>query len=430
MTTQDDKTTTGDLTGGPTGPAPGGARRRHRTPLLVGALVVAGSLAAGSVVWLASGSSSTAVASPAGGLTTATSGGSDGAAPAAVPVALVQAARAGVVPWDEPLSVAVSGGVLTGVSGTDPDGDPITGAVGADGTWTSSETLIPGSDYALSAEVVDAAGDTRSVPVTATTSPAEKTLTAGLSPGDGKVVGIVQPVAVRLDRPVEGAADRKAVEERLTVATLPATTGSWRWMSDTELHFRGAEFWQPGTKIQVTAALSRAKLSGGVWGSGTRTSTFRVGDSLTSVVDIDAKTMTVSKDGKVVRTMKASMGRPGYDTRGGTFVVLEKFEDKVMDGSTLAVPANYSTAVRHAVRISNSGTFTHGAPWSVASQGKTNVSHGCINLSPADAEWYFGQAKRGDVVKVVNAVEGPLSYDPGSQDWNMTYAEWKSGSAL
>ena len=143
--------------------------------------------------------------------------------------------------------------------------------------------------------------------------------------------------------------------------------------------------------------------------------------------------MTVSLNGQVVRVMKASMGKPGFDTRNGTFVVLEKFANRVMDSATVDLPPGtppYKTAVKDAVRITNSGTFTHGAPWSVRSQGRANVSHGCVNLSPVDAHWYFLQAKRGDVVTVVNSTTGPNLSDAGSQDWNMTFDQWKAGSAL
>ena len=174
------------------------------------------------------------------------------------------------------------------------------------------------------------------------------------------------------------------------------------------------------------------QLAPGVWGTA-RTSSFRVGDTLSSVVDVAAHTMTVSLNGAVVRVMKASMGKPGFDTRNGNFVVLEKFADRVMDSATVDLPPGtpaYKTAVKDAVRITNSGTFTHGAPWSVSSQGRRNVSHGCVNLSPADAHWYYLNAKRGDVVTVVNSTTGPNLSDAGSQDWNLTFDQWRSGSAL
>jgi hypothetical protein len=47
-----------------------------------------------------------------------------------------------------------------------------------------------------------------------------------------------------------------------------------------------------------------------------------------------------------------------------------------------------------ACRISNSGEFVHAAPWSVAQQGSSNASHGCINLSSDNAKWFFYHVKR------------------------------------
>jgi lipoprotein-anchoring transpeptidase ErfK/SrfK len=139
--------------------------------------------------------------------------------------------------------------------------------------------------------------------------------------------------------------------------------------------------------------------------------------------------MTVRRDGAVLRVLRASMGKPQFATRNGTFIVLEKSRRRIMDSATVDLPPGtpaYRTAVEHAVRITNSGTFTHGAPWSVPSQGVRNVSHGCINLSPADAAWFFDLARRGDVVKVVNSSRGATSWDAGSRDWNMSYADWKA----
>lgn len=143
--------------------------------------------------------------------------------------------------------------------------------------------------------------------------------------------------------------------------------------------------------------------------------------------------MTVSRDGAVLRVLAVSTGRPGLDTRSGTFVVLEKSARRVMDSATVDLPPGtpaYRTAVEDAVRLTSSGTFTHGAPWSVPSQGRRNVSHGCINLAPADAHWFFSLATRGDLVTVVGSPVGPDPSDAGSRDWNVSFARWRAGSAL
>lgn len=104
--------------------------------------------------------------------------------------------------------------------------------------------------------------------------------------------------------------------------------------------------------------------------------------------------------------MPASMGKPGHETPLGTFPVLEKFRHMVMDSSTYGVPVDspegYRLDVDNAVRITWDGVFVHSAPWSVEQQGHENVSHGCINLSPSDAQWFFDNVSVGDPVTVTD----------------------------
>ena len=223
---------------------------------------------------------------------------------------------------------------------------------------------------------------------------------------------------------------RAAVIARLTVVTTPAVQGAWRWMSPNELHYRGANYWASGTKISAGADLSRLQLPDGTWGEGTHTSSWSVGRSFVSTVDNKTHLMTSRLDGTIVRVMKASLGRPGYDTYGGAHLVLEKQASLVMDSATtghvLGDKDYYRETVLWTVRISYGGTFVHAAPWSVQDQGVRNVSHGCINLSPTDGQWYFGQVRRGDVVDVVNAALGPKRDDPGMSDWNYSFAQWKT----
>ena len=102
--------------------------------------------------------------------------------------------------------------------------------------------------------------------------------------------------------------------------------------------------------------------------------------------------------------MPASMGRPHFPTPVGVYTVLSKERTVIMDSSSVGVPITdpegYKTPVEYATRISNRGLFVHSAPWAVNALGRENVSHGCISLSPADAEWYFNTAKVGDPVVV------------------------------
>lgn len=351
-------------------------------------------------------------------------------APPVTPVTLVAASAAadGTQAWDAPMKVTAQGGVLVDVAATGPDDAPVSGTV-AGGVWTSTGSLVPSSMYRLTATVRDSAGHQVQRPLVVRTTAPAHTIKAVLNPGDNAVVGVGMPVEVTLDAAAPASA-RAAVVQRLTVTTTPAVEGAWHWVSPTEVHWRPAEYWAPGTKVVVKADLQGLALPGGVWGSDTHTASYSIGDAVVSTADAAAHTLTVTRNGQVLRVLPTSMGKPGRDTRNGVDLVLEKYPTIVMDSDTVGLPGEYSTKVDWAVRLTYSGTFTHAAPWSVAQQGHSNVSHGCLNLSPANAKWFYDLVRRGDPVQVVNSPVAPLPHDPGSEDWNMSFAEWKAGSAV
>ena len=239
------------------------------------------------------------------------------------------------------------------------------------------------------------------------------------------------PVAVTFNRAVPQAA-RAAVARRLTVTTTPELTGAWHWMSATEVHWRPPEFWPAGTQVLVHSDLTRVDVGGGVWGTGTHTSKFRIGDAHVSVADAATHMMTVTSNGNVVKVAPMSAGRDQYPTRGGVHIALDKSQVVTMDSQTVGIPRDapdgYYEKVFWDVRISNGGAFVHAAPWSVGDQGQRNVSHGCINLSPADAEWFYNFSLRGDIVNVVHAAGAPDLHDPGMSDWNLSWEAWSSQS--
>jgi lipoprotein-anchoring transpeptidase ErfK/SrfK len=137
--------------------------------------------------------------------------------------------------------------------------------------------------------------------------------------------------------------------------------------------------------------------------------------------------MAVSTNGAPVRLIKVSTGKATDPTHSGVHVVSEKSPSVVMDSATVGIPRNspdgYFETVKWDVRISNSGEFVHAAPWSMKSQGSSNVSHGCVNVSTTDGEWFFNYSNPGDVVIVLNT---PLQLQPtnGIGDWQIPWAQW------
>jgi len=226
------------------------------------------------------------------------------------------------------------------------------------------------------------------------------------NPVNGSIAGAAKPIYINFQRPI---ANRQMAQDAVHITSNPPVPGRFYWVTDTQLRWRPQDFWPKGAVVSIDAA-------------GTK-STFTVPEQLVATIDDATKTMTVVRDGEVVKEFPVSMGKAGNDTKNGTYYVLEKFADMVMDSSTYGVPVDsadgYRTKVKDAVRIDNSGIFVHGAPWSVGSQGEENVSHGCINLSPADAKWFFDNFGSGDAVVIKNTDGGLYTQPDGASDWQM-----------
>ena len=225
------------------------------------------------------------------------------------------------------------------------------------------------------------------------------------NPLNGSMVGVAKPIIINFQRPI---ADRALAEQAIHISSVPPVTGRFYWTTNSQVRWRPQDFWPAGTVVNIDA--SGAK------------SSFRVGDSLVATIDDKAHQMQIMRNGKLEKTFPVSMGKPDgkHETKNGTYYVLEKFPDLVMDSSTYGVPVNspegYKLKVQWAVRIDNSGAFVHSAPWSVGDQGKRNVSHGCINLSPDNAKWFYDNFGSGDPVVVKNSV-GLYTKPDGADDW-------------
>ena len=372
------------------------------------------------------------LAGSAAGCRQSPAGAGDGAlgAPAvshpSAPAPTLSVVPSSVVPWDTPVRVSVAHGTLRSVRMSDPTGSVVPGAISSDGrSWTNTTTLVPNTHYVVSADLLDAGKQPSTGTVAFSTAPAADTVSTVITPGDNDVVGVGQPVIVSFDRTVT---DRRVVEEHLSVTAVPAVLGAWHWVSATEVHYRPRVYWPAGERITVSTSLDGVNVGNGVWGDRNHTARFTVGASRISYVNVARHTMSVTEGGRLIRVLPISAGRDKYPTVGGVHIALEKSPEIIMDSATVGIPRNspdgYYETVFWDVRISDGGTFVHAAPWSVADQGHSNVSHGCVNLSPADAAWYYRFTQRGDVIDIRGTTRGPDISDPGMADWNIPWSQW------
>jgi lipoprotein-anchoring transpeptidase ErfK/SrfK len=251
-------------------------------------------------------------------------------------------------------------------------------------------------------------------------------------PVDGQTVGVGMPVIVRFDVPVT---DKASIEKHLKVVSQPAQAGSFYWVSSQEVHWRPRTYWRPGTNVTVNADIAGVPAGNGIYGQTNRSMKFHVGDAMVSKVNTVTDDMKVFRNGKLVRTIPITTGQqPKFTTRSGIKVIVEKFRHKRMNSETIGIDPNSADGydlddVEYAMRVTYSGEFVHAAPWSVGSQGSSNVSHGCTGMSTDNAAWYYNLSKVGDVVEYTGTSK-PMTLTNGFGDWNASFAEYRKGSAL
>jgi lipoprotein-anchoring transpeptidase ErfK/SrfK len=365
-------------------------------------------------------------------------------APAAPPAVLTVAPRSGGhnLSPATPVTVRASAGTLSSVRLLNDAGKTVRGTLSTDRTqWRSAEPLGYGKTYTLSAAAANADGrQTTASSMFSTVTPDNFTMPSFGALEGGGTFGVGMPVTLHFDEPITNKA---AAEKSLSVTTTPHVAGAWNWIDDQNVHYRPAKYWPAGTKVSVQAKVYGVNMGNGLYGQADKTTSFTVGRSHIAIINNDAHTMYVYFDGKRVKTIPVAMGRGGsivvkgrtidFWTRSGPHVVLEKYAVKKMSSASYGLPVTdplgYEEDIPLATRISGEGEFVHSAPWSVADQGVRNVSHGCVNISPANAEWFYTNMRYGDIVDI-KGTPIKLSLTDGLGDWGMPWRDWLAGSAL
>ncbi|MFE7870557.1 Ig-like domain-containing protein [Micromonospora humida] len=358
-------------------------------------------------------------------------GGGEEAAPKASATITEPKADATDVPASTGIVFTAKDAKDTTVALTDAAGKAVEGKLAADGaSWLPDGTLEYGEKYTAT---VTATGEDGK-PATATSAftvmaKPDKQVRVTSFLGDNQVVGVGMPLIVKFGRAVPEDY-RDDVQRRMTVTSTPAQEGVWHWVSPTEVRYRPKEFWQSGTTISYRVRAGGLPMGGGWYGRSDLTVDVKVGPSVVMQVDNKTKRMTVTKDGKVVKTIPVSLGKKSTPSSSGTMVVIEKLRKTVFDTmEELGPEEGYRTKIDYAQRLTWGGEFIHAAPWSEGQQGTTNVSHGCVNVSMKDGAWLFANTKIGDPI-TVKGTERKLQNGNGWTDWNMSWDQYVKGSAL
>lgn len=395
-------------------------------------------LAAGMVLVLAAGGcASTGSATDATSPEASPSAPASSAAPA-TPLSLTTNVRPGAtdVPVSTLLRVTATGGKVSDVRVTSTakgrNTVPVTGKVDDKGTWTARSRLDPAARYTVEATATGTDGATKTSTTRFTTAQVARAdeVFPTLTPVQGGPFGVAQPVVVHFDTPVTNKAE---FERNMHVTSVPAQEGSWGWFDDQTVHWRPKQHWKPGTKVTLDANLNGVDAGKGRFGQLNRTLELTIGKDQQGKVDIAKHTITWLRDGKPVGTWPMTAGKPGFTTRSGTKVVMEKAENITMNSETTGIAQDsaegYEVKAALALRVTSSGEFIHSAPWNAGNFGVRNASHGCVGLSNDSMYSVYTTAQIGDPV-VFTGSDRTLEVGNGWSEWDLSWDEWRAKSAL
>ncbi|WP_084965607.1 L,D-transpeptidase [Thermoactinospora rubra] len=342
-------------------------------------------------------------------------------------LAVFPADKARNVPTEAPVAIAVTHGTLRSVKVRGAAGE-LAGRLSPDRTrWRSLRTARPGTTYTVTAVAADAAGKTTQTISTFTTVAAQRTFDIQrMLPNKyetGLTVGVGMPIMIEFDRPIT---DRVAVERNLIVRSSKPVEGAWHWFDDRHVDFRPKTYWPAYTRVHVEARLAGVRGAEGTYGKRDHTLDFKIGREQITKGSTKTHHLVVRRDGKTVRVMPMSAGRGGqwkYYTTSGIHLAMSREPVTVMTSPDAGPgqPGYYRLTVYNTVRISNSGEYVHSAPWSVGSQGRANVSHGCVNISPSNASWFIKNTLIGDPIIITGS---PRRLEP-TNGWGHWQEDWK-----
>jgi lipoprotein-anchoring transpeptidase ErfK/SrfK len=319
------------------------------------------------------------------------------------------------------VTVGVTHGKVEQVTLITKDSDPVSGDFNqAHTAWRSSWTLQPARAYTVTATIATAAGKSVTKTSTFRTMKPTATFQAKITEQTGQTYGVGMPIMLTFNHPVK---NKTAVERAMEIQSSKPVTGAWYWDGDEALNFRPRTYWPQHTRVSFTAHLAGVEASPGVFATGNLTQSFRIGDSLIAVVSASHHYAKIYYRNRLFGHWPVSTGSPGDDTANGTYLTIEKGNPVLMSG-----PGYTDFPVPYSVRFTWSGNFMHDAYWSVGQQGYLNVSHGCVNMSPAHAAVYYRLAVPGDPVTITGSPAAGI-WDDGWTEWFLSWKQMLNKSA-
>ena len=317
------------------------------------------------------------------------------------------------------ITVTAAGGTLQSVN-VSTAGDPVAGTYSADHTsWHSTWALNVSQSYTVTADAVTSGGATTKKTAAFRTLTPPSTFSTNIFEGYQQSYGVGMPIILSFSAPVQ---DKAAVERSIELRTSKQVIGSWYWDGNQTLDFRPRDYWPPHTTVSFTGHFDGVESAPGVYGYHTLTQTFSIGDSVVAVASTQAHKTKIYVNGKLKYDWDISSGKPGDDTPDGSYLTIEKENPVRMIGP------GYNLLVPWSVRFTFSGDYYHDAYWSVGEQGFENVSHGCVNLAPANAETYYKLAVPGDPVTIRGSPRSG-EWDNGWTEWFLSWPQYLKGSA-
>jgi lipoprotein-anchoring transpeptidase ErfK/SrfK len=361
-------------------------------------------------------SSSTAAPSGPGKV----SGGKPAAATDAAQITITPKGGASHAKTSHGVSVTVANGKLASVHVAAGNGTAA-GTMSSDGTtWRSNWPLRTGTHYTVTASATGADGKTTTATSSFRTLTPAATFTAQTVLGFHQTYGVGMPITLTFSSPVTHKA---AVERAIEIKSSKPVTGAWAWDGDQSVSFRTRNYWPQHTDVSFQAHFNGLEIAKGVYGTGNLSQSFHIGDSLIGVTSTRTHKTHVYWKNKLHGVWTDSSGAPGDDTANGTYLTIEKANPTLMSG-----PGYKNLPVYWSVRFTWSGNYYHDAPWSLGQQGFENVSHGCVNLSPANSQWYYEHAVPGDPITIIGSpTEG--RWDDGWTNWFLTWKQQLRHSA-